>query len=357
MNREVEIIAEIGVNHNGDLGTAIKLIDFIKEAGVETVKVQIFKSKSLASINASQAKYQKKQSLNKNQLSMLEDLELSFKSHEIIFKHCQEIGINYLASVFDDESLNFLSNLDSNRVKIASGEITNFPFLVRHSNKFKEIILSTGMSSLEEVKLALKIIDLGRKGLEDDYFISYFDKDFFQEPVSFESPKDISLLHCTSSYPARISDLNLNNITTLKKFFDCKIGYSDHTKNNIAAVIAVSKGAKILEKHVTLDKSMKGPDHQASIDIDGLKDYISIVNDTCMSLGSDIKACTESEKETKQVARKSVRAIKNIDIGETIDNNNIAIMRPDGKQHPSRFWNLLNSVSQKKYKIGDEIDQ
>jgi len=312
------IIAEAGVNHNGDLALACKLVDAAVEAGVDAVKFQTFKTENVVSKNTEKAEYQKKTTdTGESQLEMLKKLELPFEDFKKIKKYCDKKGIVFLSTPFDYESVDFLESLVP-LYKIGSGEITNLPFLEYIAEKGKPIILSTGMSTLGEVEEAITtIINVNP---------SFFDTSHLSPLTSHASP--LTLLHCISNYPAEYEDVNLKAMLTLKEAFKLPVGYSDHTLGIEVAVAAVALGAKIIEKHFTLDRNLPGPDHKASLEPDELNAMVKAIRNVEKSLGDGIKRPAQSELQVMKVVRRSLVAKKDIRAGETVKESDMLVKRP-----------------------------
>lgn len=312
--KKTMIIAEAGVNHNGDFEIAKKMIDVAKECGADVIKFQTAQVDSLVSKNASMAKYQK-ENIGKetSQKEMLEKLLLNYEEFETLFQYCKEIGIRFLSTPFDVKSIDFLDSLGCSIWKIPSGEITNWPYLVKIAKTNKPVILSTGMSSMQEVRDCVAL--LKKNGTTD-----------------------ITLLHCTTQYPTNYEDVNLNAMLTLGKEFGFEFGYSDHTNGIEVAIAAVAMGAKIIEKHFTLDKNMEGPDHKASLEPLELKQMIESIRNVESAFGSGEKKAVESELENIVVARKSIIAARDIKKGEIFTEENITTKRPGNGINPMR-WN------------------
>ncbi|MBN1902432.1 N-acetylneuraminate synthase [Candidatus Sumerlaeota bacterium] len=309
------IIAEAGVNHNGNPELARKMIDVARECGADAVKFQTFKAEKLASASAPKVQYQKQKSdAWENQLDMLKRLELSFDDFRNLKKYCDDKKIMFLSTPFDFESVDFLTELVS-IFKIPSGEITNHPFLEYIAQKQKSIILSTGMSTLGEVEEAV------------DSIRRYFDG-------------SLALLHCTSNYPAAFDDINLRSMLTLKQAFGLPVGYSDHSRGMEAPVAAVAMGAVIIEKHFTTDKNLQGPDHQASMEPQELKAMVQAIRNVEKALGTGIKRPSASEEEVKACVRKSLTARRDIAAGERIAGEDIYLKRPGTGISP-KFINVV----------------
>jgi N-acetylneuraminate synthase len=299
------LVAEAGVNHNGDLNLAKKLVDVAYEAGADAIKFQIFKTEELIVPDAPKASYQKElTSEAETQYQMLKSLELSKDQHQLLFYYCEEVGITYLSTPYDYDSADFLESLGVKAIKIASTDTTNIPFLKYLSHKHTPIILSTGMATLCEVEQAIDAL------------------------TNSSSREDFILLHCTSEYPAPLEETNLRSINTLREAFKCLVGFSDHTYGIGASPWAVALGACVIEKHFTIDKTMSGPDHRASLDPIELKQWVKTIRDVEAALGDGIKRPMPSEISNIPYMRKSVVAKKNISAGEVITQEHLICKRP-----------------------------
>ncbi|KLO21314.1 hypothetical protein X275_09545 [Marinitoga sp. 1197] len=306
----VYIIAEAGVNHNGDINIAYKLINAAAEAKADAIKFQTFKANKVASIFAKMASYQKN-NLKKQmrQIDMIREFELNFEDFIKLKKYCDEKGIEFLSSPFDHESIDFLEELIP-YYKIPSGEIINYPYLKQIAEKNKPIIMSTGMATLGEVEKALDII------------------------YSVNKNSEIYLLHCTTNYPTPYEEVNLKAMLTLKEAFKLPVGYSDHTLGIEVPVAAVAMGAQIIEKHFTLDKNLRGPDHKASLEPDELEAMVKAIRNIEKALGNGIKKPNKSEIEIKKVVRKKLVAKRNIKVGEILKIEDIEIKRTNEGLEP-----------------------
>lgn len=326
------IIAEAGVNHNGSIDIARQLIDVASESGADAVKFQTFKAENLVSINAKKAQYQEKNTdLKETQFEMIKKLELNTEAYESLISHCQSKNIMFLSSPFDIDSIKLLDNLGMEIFKIPSGEITNLPYLRYLGKLNKQIILSTGMSNIDEIKDAIEIL------LEEG------------------TPKEkITLLHANTMYPTPMEDVNLNAMLTIGRTFDITYGYSDHTLGIEVDIAAVAMGAKCIEKHFTLDKSMKGPDHEASLEPDELKSMIKAIRNIELALGSYEKKPSNSEKANINIARKSIVAKTQISKGDVLNEENLAIKRPGHGISPMKWEEVLGMKATKNY-IEDEL--
>lgn len=335
--KKVYIIAEAGVNHNGKLDLAYKLIDIAKNAGADAVKFQTFIAEKGISKYAEMATYQTK-NLNKkvSQLEMVKDFELSFGDFTKIQKHCDDVGIQFLSTPFDFESVEFLEDLVE-IYKIGSGEIINKPFLEHIAKKRKPIILSTGMSDIGEVEDAIDIISNNSKNEKSEF-------------------PDLTLLHCTTNYPCPYNEVNLEAMKTLACTFKLPVGYSDHTLGIEVPIAAVAMGATIIEKHFTIDKNLKGPDHKASLEPNELKYMVDSIRNIEQSLGNGIKKPNKSEFKIQEVARKSIVAKKDIKKGEYLTKNNITLKRPGIGISPMKWNEVLGRKAIRNFKEDELIE-
>jgi len=329
----VFIIAEAGVNHNGSIKIAKKLIDAAVESGVNAVKFQTFKAENLISKNAEKADYQKITTDSiESQFTMIKNLELDINAHKELISYCEEKGIIFLSSPFDHDSINVLNNLGLKTFKIPSGEINNLPYLRHIGSLGREVILSTGMSTLKEVEDALNIlIDSGTK------------------------KENITILHANTMYPTPMKDVNLNAMLTIQKELDIAVGYSDHTLGIEVDIAAVAMGASIIEKHLTLDKSMNGPDHKASLEPKELKLMVVAIRNIEIALGSSKKKPSPSEIVNINIARKSIVAIHDVKKGELLTDKNIAIKRPGNGINPMKWDEVINSIALRNYNADELI--
>ena len=328
----VKIIAEAGVNHNGDFKIAKKLIDIASDAGADFIKFQTFKTENVISKNAFKANYQiKATSDNISLYAMLKKLELTNKEF-ISLKKYSKNKIDFLSTPHDLKSIDFLANLGQKYIKIASGDLTNFPMLKKISLLKNNVILSTGMANMEEIEKALLVLQ--KNGLKDHMII---------------------LLHCTSEYPAPMNEVNLKAMLKMKEYFKLKVGLSDHTVGNEVAIAAVALGAVIIEKHFTLDKKMNGPDHSSSLNPNELKILIDKVKNISKALGNGQKVPSKSEVGNIPVIRKSIVASKPIKIGEIFSDANLEVKRPGNGISPMLWEKLIGTKATKNYKIDDQI--
>lgn len=332
--KKTVIIAEAGVNHNGDIQLAKNLIDVAAEAGVNYVKFQTFNSKELVSKNAQKATYQKENTndTSESQLAMLKKLELSKEMHLELINHCNSKNINFLSTGFDSESIDFLNELNIDLFKIPSGEITNLPYLRKIGSLGKPIIISTGMADINEIGDAINV--LAKSGANNS---------------------DITVLHCNTEYPTPMKDVNLLAMNTIKNTFDIAVGYSDHTLGIEIPIAAVALGATVIEKHFTLDRTMEGPDHKASLEPEELKAMVKGIRNIEKALGHGRKEPSESEKKNKEIARKSIVARTVINKGDVFNENNITVKRPGSGISPMLWDKIVGKVATKDYEEDDLI--
>ena len=318
------VIAEAGVNHNGNINLAKKLIDIASKAGADYVKFQTFDVDQLILKNTKTASYQKRNlKYDISQYQMLKKYQLTDRNHKELIKYSKKKKIKFLSTAFEEKSLRLLAKYNLDYIKIPSGEITNYPLLKQISKLKKKILLSTGMATLGEIKQAIKAL---RK-----------------------KKKDITILHCTSDYPANLKDLHLNFIKKLKKF-RCDVGYSDHSSSVITPSIAVTLGCKVVEKHFTLSKKLRGPDHKASLEPRELTEMINLIRETEKMLGLNDKIITKSEQKTKLLVRKSLVANNDIKKGEIFSKKNITTKRPGSGISPFKINKFLGKKSRKNFK-------
>ncbi len=332
-NKKTYIIAEAGVNHNGCLDTAKKMIDAAVSAGADAVKFQAFKAENLASISAPKAEYQKKGDDSESQYEMLKRLELDFDAHKCLLEYANEKGIDFLSSPFDLESIDMLSGLGLQVFKIPSGEITNLPYLRKLGRLNKKIIISSGMSSFEEIKKAVDVL--------------------VSEGTSKEK---IIVLHCTSAYPAPVEDVNLRTMLKMEDCLGVAVGYSDHTLGREVAIAASTLSAVAIEKHFTLDKDAAGPDHQVSLDPREFELMVNEIRDIEKILGREEKKVTPSEKENIMAVRKSITAAQDIKKGETFQDNNITAKRPATGISPMRWDEVIGKTAKRDFKKDELIE-
>jgi len=357
--KKVFVIAEAGVNHNGDFTLAKELIDVAALSGADAIKFQTFDTKMVMTRSAVKAKYQLNTAKDsQSQFDMVKKLELPFKWHYDLLDHCKAQNIKFLSTAFDISSLDFLvDEILLDILKIPSGEITNGSFLLACARKNRNIILSTGMSNIADIEAALSIIAFGfmhdKKSIIEPSQESFL-KAFNSTEGRSLLKERVTLLHCTTQYPAPISEVNLNAITEMRSFFNLDIGYSDHTNGILIPVAAVALGASIIEKHFTLDKTMSGPDHQASLEPNELKDMVKSIRLVEQSMGDGKKIPAPSEIENMVVARRSLVALNEINKGEIFTSDNLGIKRPGSGLSPMLYWKYLGKKSQNTY-MADEL--
>lgn len=339
MSERCIIIAEAGVNHNGDIGIAKELVRLAAEAGADYVKFQTFSADKLVTRTAEQAEYQKKNlqsEKNASQYEMLKKLELSREDHYELIRTCNYYGIKFLSTAFDNENLEFLvKDLDVDFIKIPSGELTNYPYLCLAASLNKPIILSTGMATLDEI---IESVDLLKKlGVSTD---------------------SLYILHCTTEYPALISEVNLNAMETIQKATGCRVGYSDHTMGIDVSIAAAALGATVIEKHFTLDRSMIGPDHRASLQPEELKQLVIAVRNVQRALGNGVKQLASArERGNKTAARKSIVAACDIRAGEIFTEQNLTTKRPGTGISPMKWPVLIGKTATRDYQENELIDE
>jgi N,N'-diacetyllegionaminate synthase len=328
------IIAEAGVNHNGDMAMAMQLIAAAKSAGADIVKFQTFKTGNLVTKLADKAEYQKSTtSASENQYEMIRKLELSQADHEMLIDECQRQGIRFLSTAFDTESFDMLLSLGLDQVKIPSGELTNLPLLRYMTRLGMPVMLSTGMATLGEIETAIEEIELA--GTQRDR---------------------ITVLHCTTEYPAPMEDVNLRAMVSMKAALGVEVGYSDHTPGIEIPIAAVALGARVIEKHFTLNRTLPGPDHQASLEPHELKAMVDAIRNVEIALGDGVKRPSASELKNKPIARKSLVAIKSIRAGETFSAENIGTKRPGNGISPMRWDEVIGRPAPRDFAIDELIE-
>lgn len=335
--KRVLIIAEAGVNHNGDLNTAKELIDVAANAGVDLVKFQTFKADDLVSKDAKKARYQIKntEEVNDSQYEMLKQLELSESDHTALIRYANSKGIEFFSTAFDVKGLVYLNSLGFSLFKVPSGEITNYPYLKKLASFSKPVILSTGMASLKEIEQALRV--LTSEGL---------------------TKKDITVLHCNTEYPTPMGDVNLKAMNTIRSAFNVEIGYSDHTLGIEVPIAAVALGARVIEKHFTLDRNLPGPDHRASLEPNELKQMVdSIRNIEAAISGSGNKTPSESEARNMEIVRKSLHLNKDLKKGTVISSNDLVVLRPATGISPMRIEEVIGKSLTKDVHAFDSLKE
>jgi N,N'-diacetyllegionaminate synthase len=331
MNK-VFIIAEAGVNHNGSIELAKQLIDQGSKAGVDAVKFQSFKAEKLVTRSASKAQYQTVTTGNdESQFSMIKKLELDYEKHQELMDYCSARGVMFLSSAFDLESINLLVDLGLYIFKIPSGEITNLPYLRKIGQLQKKVILSTGMSTIDEIEQALRVL-------------------------RESGTTDITVLHCNTEYPTPMSDVNLTAMQMMREVLQVKVGYSDHTVGIEVPIAAVALGATVIEKHFTLDKHMEGPDHRASLEPHELSAMVSSIRNIEQALGNGVKRPSASELKNKDIARKSLVAARAIVQGEVFTTDNLTVKRPGSGISPMRWDDVMGKRASRSFQEDELIE-
>jgi N-acetylneuraminate synthase len=355
----VLVIAEAGVNHNGSVDRALAMIDAAALAGADFVKFQTFRADELASRRAPKAEYQLAHTdPSQSQLEMLRQLQLSDADHELLFAHAARRNIGVLSTPFDLPSLRLLTQrLDLRLVKVPSGEITNGPFLLEIARTGRDVIVSTGMSSLAEVEAALAVLAFGftQPQSVDDPAAAAFAEAYASPAGHAALVKSVRLLHCTTEYPAPFAEVNLRAMETLAVSFGLPVGLSDHTAGTHVAVAAVARGARVIEKHFTLDRALPGPDHAASLEPTELSLMIRNIRDVETALGDGIKRPSPSEAKNRAVARKYLVASKRIAVGETFSRQNVGAKRAGSGISPMEYWNVLGRVAPRDFEPDDPL--
>ncbi len=325
------IIAEAGVNHNGSFELACRLVDAAKKAGADCIKFQTFKSGNVVARGAQKAEYQKDTTGEGSQVDMLRKLELSYDEFVELKHYCDKTGICFLSTPFDFDSIDFLNSIEMPFWKIPSGEVTNYPYLVALAKTGKPVVMSTGMCELDEIRAAIGVL-------------------------RENGTKDIKLLHCNTEYPTPYEDVNLNAMLTIRDVFGLEVGYSDHTRGIEVPIAAVAMGAKIIEKHFTLDHHMEGPDHKASLEPDELTQMVQSIRHTEAAIGSGIKAPSSSEKKNIAIARKSIVAKRFIRQGEILSGENVTVKRPGSGISPMRWNEVLGTKAVRDFEEDEMIE-
>lgn len=329
--KHICIIAEAGVNHNGSLELAKRMVDEAKKAGVDYIKFQTFNPEKLVSINAKKANYQRETTgIDETQLEMLRKLTLTKDNFKELKEYCDCVGIGFISTPFDLDSIEFLETFEMDFWKIPSGEVTNLPYLEAIGKTKRKVIMSTGMCDMQEIMKAIKI-------LEDN------------------GTTDISVLHCNTQYPTPYTDVNLLAMLTIKKKLQKSVGYSDHTLGIEVPISAVALGADIIEKHFTLDKNMEGPDHRASLNPNELRAMVTSIRNIEKALGSANKTISKSEKENKEIVRKSIVASSKIKKGEIFTNENLTTKRPGNGISPMQWYEVIGKKAVKDFEKDELI--
>jgi N-acetylneuraminate synthase len=351
------VIAEAGVNHNGSMDLARDLIAAAAEAGVDAVKFQTFRSEKLVAEDASKADYQTETTdANESQAKMLRRLELSPEQHHTIAEHCAAHDLQFLSTPFDAQSARFLvEEFDVPRIKIGSGELTNGPLLMAIARLGRPVILSTGMGTLGEVERALSVLAYGYATDESHPTTQDLDQALMSSDGTRALERNVTLLHCVTEYPAPVEATNLRAMNTLQGAFDLPMGLSDHTPGIAVPIAAVARGATLIEKHFTLDRSLPGPDHRVSLEPDELRSMVQGIRDAEAALGTARKGPAEPEWKNRPVARKSLVATQDIAEGEVFTSKNLGVRRPGGGVSPMRYWKHLDETASRSYSVGEQI--
>ena len=332
MNK-VLVIAEAGVNHNGSLDLAMQMVDAAKRAGADIIKFQTAKPEALISKYAEKAAYQKENTgEDESQLDMVRKIMLRYEQFIPLKRYCEQQEIKFLSTPFDLDSIDFLEELGCDIWKIPSGEITNLPYLEKIAHTHKPVIMSTGMATMDEIQDAMKVLKDAGAG-------------------------DVALLHCTTQYPTPFEDVNLKAMIMLRDQFGCAVGYSDHTKGIAIPIAATAMGATVIEKHFTLDRTMEGPDHKASLEPDELGEMVTAIRQVEKALGDGQKKPALSEIENKAVARKSIIAARNIKKGELYTEENLTTKRPGNGISPMRWYEFIGKIANRDYAEDELIEE
>lgn len=351
------VIAEAGVNHNGSLELALRLVDVAAAAGADVVKFQTFKAEQLATARAAKAAYQTANTKQTgSQLDMLRRLELAPADHDALLVRCRERGIRFMSTAFDAESLAFLSTLDMPAIKIPSGDITCGPLLLQAARLRRPLIVSTGMSTLAEIEQALGVIAFGLIRDGEPTGSADFEAAYASDEGRAALLRHVTLLHCVTQYPAPAEAVNLRAMDTMAAAFGLPVGYSDHTAGVEVAIAAVARGARVIEKHFTLDRTMPGPDHAASLEPGELARMVSSIRNVEQALGSPVKAPAASESGNRPIARRSVVAARAIRRGETLSADMLTSKRPGHGISPMHLWSLLGRPAGRDYEPDDAIE-
>lgn len=352
----VYVVAEAGVNHNGDLACALELVDRAADAGVDAVKFQTFDATKLASRKAPKAIYQE-QTTGKleSQLDMLRKLEMPRIWHHELRNRAQARGIQFLSTAFDSDSLDFLESLDMPFFKIPSGELTNGPLLWKFARKRRPLVVSTGMATLSEVEQALGVIAHAFNVDDEPRHVDEIWHGWSRSEWRLSLQGRVTLLHCTSQYPTPMYEVNLAAMDTLRLAFGLPVGYSDHTEGVLIPVAAVARGAVIIEKHFTLDRTMPGPDHRASLEPDELSNMVRDIRAISQALGDGVKSPQASEWDTRKAARQQVIVTRDLRAGHTFARADLSTSRSGRGRPPTDLWGLVGSAAERDYEVGDIV--
>ena len=350
------VIAEAGVNHGGSTEAALALVDAAADVGADAVKFQSFRTELLVRDDAPQADYQRRNAPATSQAEMLRALELTPDAHRLLAERCADRGIEFLSTPFDAPSLAILIELGVRRLKVASGELTNGPMLLRMARTGLPMIVSTGMATVDEVADALAVIAFGREvadGAPPSDVRAGFRRQVLAGDAALEG---VTLLHCTSSYPAPADSVNLRAMTTLRETFGVPVGYSDHTEGIEVALAAVALGATVIEKHLTLDRALPGPDHVASLDPETFATMVRDIRSVEAALGSEMKAADAAELDVRSVARRSLYLANDVDPSRPLTEDDLIALRPAGGLPPSAMWDYVGLRPARPYRAGERFE-
>jgi N-acetylneuraminate synthase len=358
MSGRVFVIAEAGVNHDGSREKALALVDVAHKAGADAVKFQTFSADRLATAAAPKAAYQiDTTGGQETQHAMLRRLELSHDDHRTLLAHCERLGIAFLSTPFDTISLQFLADeLHVPKIKLGSGEVTNAPLLLAAAQTGLPVILSTGMSTLDEVEAALGVLAFGYLGAQEKPGAAAFAAAYAEARAEDRLADKVTLLHCTTEYPAPFADVNLNAMETMRKAFGVPVGYSDHTPGVAISIAAAAMGATVIEKHFTLDREAPGPDHAASLEPPELMEMIACIRQVELAHGDGVKAVRDSERANMAVARKAIVAARPIAAGERLGADNLTVKRAGGGVGPMRWWDIVGTQARRAYAPDETIE-
>ncbi len=353
------IIAEAGVNHNGSIDIACQLIDVAASAGADAVKFQTFKTDELVLGTAKLATYQKENlGKDESQADMLRQLELSQADHDILQAHCQKKNIQFLSTPFDLSSVDFLcTKVGLKTIKVPSGELTNAPYLLKIAQYGVNVIISSGMAELAEIETALDVLAFGF--LNETTPTSFAEIEGCSRTAEGQEilKEKVTLLHCTTNYPAPLETVNLRAMASMRKQFAVKVGLSDHSAGIYVPIAAVSLGATVVEKHFTLDRTMEGPDHKASLEPGELGEMVSAIRHTEIALGTGEKKPFEEELRTKKLVRKGLYAASEISAGQIIEEKHINISRPEDGLSPTKYWDIIGQKASRTYKKDEPLSE
>lgn len=354
----VFVIAEAGVNHNGSLDIGLELVDRAAEAGADAVKFQTFKAASCISESAPKAEYQKETAgTAESQLEMVRKLELDERQHQALWQRCRERGIEYMSTAFDMDSLASLLRLQPKRLKISSGEVESAPLMLAAARSGLPILLSTGVCGLADIEIALGVLAFGYLGIGEKPTSRRFAMAYASPEGRRALKEKVTLLHCTTEYPSPLEDANLRAMATMRTAFDLSVGCSDHSLGLIVPIAATALGAAVIEKHFTLDRSLSGPDHHASVEPDGLKEMVRGIRAAESALGSGVKVPAPSEQKNLDIIRKSLVAGRPIKAGEPFTEANLAWKRPAGGISPLHYWEYLGKTAAKDYEMDEMVTE